>query len=257
MKYLRGLPARRKYRIWARLSILVLASVAAYAFAVLVQEQHYVWAVVPAVSLGVLSILEFVVADLVIDARFPRETSELLERLQTKLSTTSTHDEIVRVLNNCVGSFHGCDASRVSSTVHLRIDVLPTEGLLPESGLIQISDYTRAGLGGRRWRVLEPTKGIVGRSLRLGSMACVNFATEREYQRRMVEEFGFTHAEVEQHASSARSYLAWPLIERGAVVAVLYFFSTEPQVFPVAADESTLRETGEHVTGLLRAADIL
>ncbi len=42
-------------------------------------------------------------------ARFPRETSDFLARLQSRLSTTSTHEEILKVLEACVNSFVACD----------------------------------------------------------------------------------------------------------------------------------------------------
>ena len=257
MKLLDGIPARRRYRVIARLIMLVLAAFAGYAFALLMQEGDYGWSALPAAILGLLSIGEFIVADLVIDARFPRETSDLLERLETKLSTTATHAEILGALQRCVGSFRGCDTTRISSTVHLRVEVLSGDERPSSPGLIQISDYTRVGLGGRRWRVLDPAKGIVGRCLRRDAMVSVNFSDEDEYQYRMIEEFGFTRNEVERHTRSARSYLAVPMVDHDETVGVLYFFSTEPQTFPLAASVEALEGATATIAGLLRAAEIL
>jgi GAF domain-containing protein len=212
---------------------------------------------VPAVALALLSIAEFVVADLVLDARFPPESAQFLEKLQEKLGTTTVHEEIVKVLKTCVDSFKGCDRTRISSTVHLRVSIMSNDGLATQPALIQLSDYTRAGLGGRRWRLIEHTKGLVGRCLRLEELVWVNFRAELDYRARMVEEFGFTRDEVEKHTKSARSYLAFPLRDRGETVGVIYFFSTEPQVFPLAASEDGLRDTGEVIVGFLRTADVL
>ena len=85
----------------------------------------------------------------------------------------------------------------------------------------------------------------------------VNFASEEEYRRRMVEEFGFTQAEADRHTTTARSYLAYPLLDEGEPVSVIYFFSSQPQVFPLAADDGDLRDTAAEIGGLLRAAEIL
>lgn len=250
-------PDRRKYRLLSRSASLSLGAGAAYSFAVLIQERMYGWALVPGLVFTALSVFEFVVADLLIDARFPRETSEFLDRLQTKLSTTSTHDEILNVLDTCTRTFSGCDYSRISATVHLIVDVVAVRSEAPTPGLVQISDYTRSGLGGRRWRVLEPTKGLVGRCLRTETAVTANFSDEEDYRRRMVTEYGFTRSEVDRHTEAARSYIACPIMSGSDMVGVLYFFSTEPQVFPRAADTVKLRETADVVAGFLRAAEIL
>ena len=133
MGILEDVSVRRKYRIGARFIILILASIAAYTFTVLIQEQKYLWSVVPAAILAILSIAEFVVADLIIDARFPPETAKLLERLQNKLAV---HDEIVRALKACESTFKGCDRDCISSTVHLRVDI-ETSGNGDATALIQ------------------------------------------------------------------------------------------------------------------------
>ena len=244
---------RRKYRIGARFVILILASGAVFSFSVLIQQQRYLWSIVPAAVLAILSIAEFILADLIIDARFPPETVKLLERLQSKLTV---HDEIVRVLKSCVSTFNGCDKERISSTVHLRVDIT-TSGNGIATALVQLSDYTQAGLGGRRWRTLDPAKGLVGRCLRLEKLDWVNFRSIDEYRDRMVREFGFTRQEVARHTTTARSYLTYPIEDKGKAIGVIYFFSTEPQVFPLAADLSRLIEAAESILGLLRTADIL
>ena len=255
MRFLEDISLRQKYRTGARLLIILLATLALYFFSVLIQEKKYRQSFVWAALLGLLSIAEFVVADLVLDKRFPPHSARFLERLQRKLGSTSIHQEIMNSLESCVAGFKGCDRSKISSTVHFRVDINYDEGTLP--ALIQLSDYTRSGLGGRRWRVIQATKGLVGRCLRQEQLVWVNFRSEEEYRVRMVEEFGFTKDEVDDHTTTARSYLAVPLLNARETVGVLYFFSTEPQVFPHAASEHDLRSKAEVITGFLRAAEIL
>lgn len=217
----------------------------------------YFWAAIPGSALGLLSVAEFVVVDLVVDSRFSRESADFLERLQRRLAATSTHDEVLGVLSECVHSFVGCDRERISSTLHLAIETIEAGTPTTSTGLVQISDYTRHGLGGRRWRVLHATKGIVGRCVRVGYTVHVNFHTDAEYRRRMVEEFGFTQAEAMRHTKAARSYLAVPVHSLGDLVGVMYFFSTEPQVFPNAADTDVLTRNANVIAALLRTAEIL
>src|SRR5262245_9104971 len=96
---LSGISTARKYRIGARLVIIAIATGMLYVFSILVQERMYGWAVLPTIGIALLTVAEFVVADLVIDARFPPQTTEVLERLQAKLSI---HNEILTVLNSCI-----------------------------------------------------------------------------------------------------------------------------------------------------------
>lgn len=254
---LRGMSRRKRYRVFARLGTILAAAVAAYAFSLLIQERSYLWALVPAVVLAIASLAEFVVTDLLLDKRFPPESAALLERLQQKLTTTSIHDEIVSALNSCVSGFRGCDPSKISSTLHLCIDVISDTGSEAVPSLVQVARYTRPSLGGPRWRILSPAVGLVGRCLRLDELVWVNFRDRSEYDHRMVAEFGFAPEDVQQHTTSARSYLAAPLHDGGRLVGVLYFFSTEPQVFPVAADRGQLARAGQEVLRLLRVAEIL
>jgi hypothetical protein len=139
--------------------------------------------------------------------------------------------------------------------VHLHVEVFGESGTKPS--LLQITDYTRPRLGGSPWRFTEAESGVIGRCLRTGQMEHVNFRDRSEYQRRMVEEFGYSHERANRHTTSARSYLAYPVFEGNQLIAVLYFFSTEPQVFPNAADPKSLAETGEVILHHLKVAGVL
>jgi hypothetical protein len=88
-------------------------------------------------------------------------------------------------------------------------------------------------------------------------MVHVNFPTQEEYTRRMVEEFGFTQAEAASHTTAARSYLAVPVFNSHNLIGVMYFFSTETQVFPRAVDVDVVERHAESVASLLRASEII
>lgn len=85
----------------------------------------------------------------------------------------------------------------------------------------------------------------------------MNFDDATEYRRRMVEEFGFSREEAEMHTTFARSYLAEPLLLGGTVIGVLYFFSSEPQVFPLAARGSDLASKGQDFVDVLKTVSIV
>jgi len=255
MDLVKEVPDSRKYRAKLRFSVIVAAGVPTFAFAVLVQERKYVIAGLVGIALVLLSLLEFVVADLLVDRRFPRETERFLNRLKERIAATSTHDELVEAVQVCIETFKGCNVESVSGTIHFRVTHYD-EANKQAPALVQLAPYT--GQGGEPWRVIAATKGIVGRCLRLERKVWVNFADASEYEDRMVQEFGFTAEQSARHTRSARSYLAYPVRDAvGSLVALLYFFSTEPQVFPLAADDSELRRTSEEVVRLLRAAEIL
>ena len=73
----------------------------------------------------------------------------------------------------------------------------------------------------------------------------------------MVREFGFTKEQTESHTSDGRSYLAAPLLNENEVVGVLYFFSTEPQVFPRSADSAKLEDVAREFVNYLDIARLV
>ncbi len=260
MNLLRGLTggrmeASRAFRLRFRIASVFLASAAGYAFSVLIQESLYYWALLPGVGLIAAALLEFVIAEVIVDARFPPETEELLSRLKRALTRQSTDVEIRRILDRCVDTFQGCKPHSVSAAAHLCIEVIGEKG--PEYRLLQVTDYTEKELGGSKWRITNSRLGIIGRCLRTGETEFVNFIDSADYEQRMVSEFGFTRKQANSHTTSARSYLAHPVVVDWQVVAVLYFFSTEPQVFPLAADLHPVNEAGHDIVGLLRVAEVI
>jgi GAF domain-containing protein len=247
--------ARRKYRLAARGVFVVLGASAVYLLAALIQEKQYGWALAPAALLALVGLGEFVATDVILDARFSQETSMLLARLEDRLANTSINEEIVKALNDCIASFVGCDPTRISSTSHLRIEVIEEERPVP--ALVQITKYTNRTLGGQPWRITNATKGLIGRCLRLERKVWVNFRTAEEYRERMVGEFGYRREEADEHTKAARSYLAVPIGPPGRTIGILFFQSTEPQVFPIAADDERLNDCAEKVWSLLRATGVL
>jgi GAF domain-containing protein len=256
-RLLQTLTWRRRARTTLRVLLIVTGTAALWEFSVLVQEKDYVGAIAPVSLIGILSIVEFVLADLILDRSLPRSSRKFLERLQSKLASTEVADHIVQTLRDCVATFDGCDLSKVTATVHLVVAATDGGDDSPSSRLFQVFAYTNADLGGRRWRFISPTKGIVGQCVRLQRKVWVNFRTVQEYRERMVKDFGFTSEEAARHTRTARSYLAVPLLSSGTTYGVMYFFSTEPQVFPVAAPDGRLQETATAITRLLRSAGVI
>jgi hypothetical protein len=254
---IRESPSRKRYRIYSRLLIIFGLAVAGYFFAVLMQQSRFLWALLPGIFVLGLSVLEFAIVDVLIDARFPPESQAFLDRLEDRAEQTDINNSIREVLSLQIGRLKGCNQERISAAVHLRVDVLSDfeSGAVP--GLIQLTDYTSHQLGGRKYRVLSPTKGIVGQCFRVGEAVWVNFRDLREYRERMVRDFGFTKDETEKHTKTGRSYYAYPLADGARQVGVLYLFSIDPQVFPVAVRGTEISDAATSIIQLLKTAEIL
>ena len=67
----------------------------------------------------------------------------------------------------------------------------------------------------------------------------------------MVKSFGFSSEEAERHTRTGRSYLAIPLLRLGVVLGVLYFFTSEPQVFPRSANLNQLEKDAQAIVDLI------
>ncbi len=104
---------------------------------------------------------------------------------------------------------------------------------------------------------VNATKGIIGRCLRTGKTEIVNFASEEEYDRRMVEEFSFTREEANECTKPARSYWAHPVFSCDELVGVIYLFSNELQVFPKAVKKPHLDQSAKHIANLLEVARVI
>ena len=245
---------RKRFRISIRAAFLVIAGVAAFAASVLIQEKLYWWATLPTLVVLVAAIVEFVFGDVLTERLYPARTEAILQNYESKLR--NVHDQLLAQLNLAIQSLRGCDTNRVNGTLHLLVDLFSATGESSEHAFVQITSYS-GQLGGGRWRFLPIPKGIIGRCFRTGSSEWVRFATQEEYNDRMVREFGYTRQEIERHTKTGRSYWAEPLRSDGEFVGVLFLFSTEPQVFPRAADGTRLESIAANVVGILTAASII
>lgn len=73
----------------------------------------------------------------------------------------------------------------------------------------------------------------------------------------MVKEFGFSPDEVAKHTREARSYWAEPVYSQNRLVGVIYLFSTDVQVFPLAVDRTALQSSANEIAAYLKGAGIV
>lgn len=240
----------RLFRLRFRLYAVLVGLFAGFGAAVLIEEKSYIWAFCLALVAIASSLMELVVADLWTRNLYPASTQTLLDRLE--INYERVHRHIPSYVQELIDSLQGCDQQKVSGTVHLRVPLNTLSGG-SEEALVQLTGYAGAGRGGA-WRFTHASKGIIGRCLRTGQQETVNFASDAEYQERMVTEFGFFPHEAHEHTRTARSYLAQPIVAGGRLVGVLYLFSTETQVFPAAIDESQLENAAGTIAAFLEGA---
>lgn len=226
-----------------------------YAVALLIAETKLWWSALPFAVLVISTIFEFVVADRTAEHRYPVETEAKLDLLERKLGTRAV-ESISDKLQRIIFGFKACDQTCISGAVHVVIELNSSLEGRTQFGLLQLTEYSGPGRGSKG-RITTLDQGIIGRCARTGRIEHVNFADEAEFRNRMVEEFGFSKREADAHTKIARSYLAVPMINGSEQVGVLYFFSTEPQVFPNAARDSDLEAQAKDVLDVLKTASIV
>ncbi len=248
------MPTRKKFRLRLRAVFLVTGVSAAFISSVLLQEKEYSWAILPASFVLLASFAEFVLADILTESRYPARTVRILDKLEANVRRF--HGRIRDSIGKAIQSLRACDKTKVSGTLHLKVELYPPSGDESEPALVQVTDYS-GSLGGRPWRFTGASKGLIGRCLRTERAEWVNFATEAEYEERMTREFGFLPAEVAKHTRDARSYWAQPVFSKGRLVGVIFLFSTEVQVFPLAVDPAVLESTANEIAAYLEGADMI
>ena len=228
-----GITNQRHFRLLLRGSAIVIGSFAAY-FVSLCHELHF-WtqAWVAFAVLLAAAILEFTVSDYLAVSAFPYSTEEKLANMEARLGEQAIN-AISECLSLIIGRLRACDKQRVSATVHVLIE-LETANKSASMGLLQLTNYVGFE-GGKKGRITLLNQGVIGRCARTEDLETVEFADINEYRTRMVREFGFTRLEAQNHSANARSYLAYPLKDGERLVGVMYFFSTEPQVFPESSN---------------------
>jgi hypothetical protein len=236
------------------LFILIGAS-SGYAIALLIDLKLHEWSLIPFVILLSATLLEFVFADLLAEHSYPIATERKLALMEQRLGA-NVIAAITENLKDMIDSFQACDTTKISGTVHVIVELTQTPELKTRNGLLQLTDYVGLSKGGKG-RIVTLDKGIIGRCARTHQLEHVSFADVGEYKARMVSEFGFLKEEAESHETRARSYIAQPILVRSEVVGVLYFFSLEPQVFPIAAREANLPGRAKDLANLLKVISLV
>jgi len=256
MLSLADIPKRKLFRLKLRVIAIAVGVIAALVMSILVQEEYYYWAFVPVAFIILASLAEFVIADILTEKIYPARTEDLLEKLESRFR--EYHDRTRETISKTIGAMRACDKSRISGVFHLVVDLYPSISIgdKPERALVQVTNYS-GDLGGKRWRFTLATKGLIGRCLRTGRAECVNFSTVEEYRERMVSEFGFLPDEVALHTQEARSYWAEPVFVRDQMVGVIFFFSTEIQVFPLAIEETLMKSSAREIAAFLEGSSII
>jgi len=226
-----------------------------YAIEILIENHLFWWSALPFTFVVFSTFFEFILADLITEHNYPIETEEKLDLLERQLGIRAV-ETISEKLERMIQTFRACDRSCMSGTLHIIVELAPVPETRTRFGLLQLTNYV-GPRGGSKGRITTLDQGIIGRCARTGKAEYVNFSDEYEYRRRMVEEFGFSMEQADSRTTIARSYIAVPLFLNSRVVGVLYFFSTEPQVFPHAARESNLAESAQDLVAILRTASIV
>jgi hypothetical protein len=252
-----GIRTHRSFRLTIRAVALVVGVCAGFAISVMIQESRYWSAGLVFVIVLLAGFIEFVIADVLADRSFPFDTERKLELMEGQLGQKGIAG-VADKMRELIGQFRACDQSQVRATVHVFVPLMPTADQPARRGLLQLTDYVARAVPvdpgvtrRRKGRIIPVNQGIIGRCARTGAMETVGFADMGEYREAMVRDFGFTPEEAEKHTTSARSYLAFPLRAEEEVVGVLYFFTTEPQVFPRAADREQLESGARDIVRLL------
>ena len=247
-------PRRMRFRLTLRASCVGSGIIAGFIASILIHEEQYYWAILPASFVLLAALLEFVLADILTESRYPARTKAILDKLEVNLR--KFHDPIVEAIDRGIQTLRGCDRTKVSGAFHLKVNLYSPSADEEEPALVQVTDYS-GKLGGKRWRFTIASKGLIGRCLRTEKAEWVNFATEAEYDERMAREFGYLPAEVAKHTKEARSYWAQPVFAKGYIIGVIFFFSTEVQIFPVAADGAKLGEAANEIAAYLDGAGVI
>lgn len=250
-----GIKTHRKFRLTIRLFSLVVGLSAGFYLSVLLAKQEFetIWYWFSAIMIAAL--VEFVFADVLADHSFPFDTERKLALMEQRLGAQAIKTITKRIID-LINEFRGCDTAFISGTVHVFAELTATADQRIREGLLQLTDYIGPD-GGKKGRITLINQGIIGRCARTGEMETVNFADEDEYREAMVREFGFTIQEADRHTKTGRSYFAFPLRLNNKVVGVLYFFSSEPQVFPLAADTERTEEVAAEIVNYMNLARLV
>lgn len=244
-----GIKTHKSLRLSIRFIALVAGLYSVFRVATFIQKGHYDTAEFWHIGVIFTAIVEFVFADVFTDHAFPFDTERKLTLMEQRIGENAIR-AISDRLAEMISEFHGCDKSLISATVHIVAELSATSDQRVRKGLLQLTDYVGPD-GGKKGRVTLMTQGVIGRCARTAQVEIVGFADEKEYLDAMVKSFGFTAQEAARHTKAGRSYLAVPLVRDDIVIGVLYFFTSEPQVFPRAANLGLLRLAAKSIAELI------
>jgi len=105
--------------------------------------------------------------------------------------------------------------------------------------LKQAFDYIQMGQGYGAGRTYRVAQGIIGKAYRQKGPQVENFASDTDYRRRMVKEYGYTEQEMRKRTADRRSYLCYPIVRDDCdeVIALLYFDSDTPGTFSLDGED--------------------
>lgn len=218
-------------RLPIRIFLLAVIALSGLASNVAVNEKRYdlaAIAVIVGVACGAVEL--FFVQKLTGHIKGGRLTT----REYLKLASKKSRDEVRLRLTRLQTALGWENSTTVSMTVHLAVTRADCSDCHSSCSLIQLIGYVGKRSGGEG-RLNSDLKGIIGRCLRTRAPQTVNFENEREFTRLMTKEFGYYPDEVSFHDTEGRSYLCSPIGREGGAIAVLYIYSTEPNVFPNTA----------------------
>jgi hypothetical protein len=250
-----GIKTHRSFRLSLRALTLIVGLCAAYQLSILLEKNEFDAALKLFWLVLATAFVEFVLADVLADRSFPFDTERKLALMEKRLGAQAI-STIEQRLKHVIEEFQCCEQHLVSATVHVTVELSSTADQRVRQGLLQLTEYVGPG-GGRKGRITLINQGVIGRCGRTGRLETAGFADKQDYAEAMVREFGFTSSEAKSHTDTARSYLAFPLHHRSRVVGVLYFFTPEPQVFPLAAKISHLKRTAEEIVNYMKLADLV
>jgi hypothetical protein len=194
---------------------------------VLVQEQMYYWAIVPAFVSVVLVATSTVLA---YERTWHLDDSGAVVASQRRRIISENDSFVVKgQLDGFIATLQTPPEIDLHATVHLVVRRPKCDCKRTDPGLIQICQYASTGQcdGGPPFRVSSIYQGLIGRCFRSGKLHTVNFASLAEYERRMVQEFGFTPDSAKRHDGSGRSYLAAPISAGTEIIGVLFLYTTQ------------------------------
>jgi hypothetical protein len=249
-----GIRTHRSFRLSMRAGALCVGLMAAFCASMNMEKQQFGIAFYVYLIVCIMAYVEFVFADVLADHSFPFDTERKLALMEKSLGA-DVIKAISERIKETIKGFRGCNKNLISGAVHIVAELTSTADQRVREGLLQLTDYIGPA-GGKKGRVTLINQGIIGRCARTCLLESVDFVDADEYHSAMVREFGFTRKEAESHTIAARSYLAYPLMKEKHLIGVVYFFTTEPQVFPRAAEVDRLNDVAREIINYLKIAQL-